>query len=70
DGTLYVPARPACTLLKLPCEFVPPAALKFDGRLLPGYMDDGALFVPARELVSRAERSLTWNPATLEAVVS
>ena len=61
DGQLIVPARPACQALGLPCEFVPPSALRFGEGFQHGRVIGGQLYVSARDLCVRAGRTFTWD---------
>jgi len=63
DGRLIVPARPTCAALELPCEFVPPSALRFGEGYQHGRIIDGRLYVSARDMVARAGRPAVWDNA-------
>jgi len=63
DGRLIVPARPTCAALDLPCEFVPPSALRFGEGYQHGRIIDGRLYVSARDMVERAGRPAVWDNA-------
>ncbi|MHB9105748.1 MAG: peptidoglycan DD-metalloendopeptidase family protein [Armatimonadota bacterium] len=67
DNKLYVPARPACTLLGLACEYVQPQqAVQFGESFIAGPLIDGALYVPARALCDQAGYTVTWKANTKE----
>lgn len=64
EGALLVPARPACTALGLPCDFVAPRFLQIGARRLAGVMRDGRLYVPARDLCVYAWAADAWDGDT------